>query len=205
MHALLFSALLSLPLYPVNPVKQDTVNFMNVHFTAGFTGPNGILSTSAEFTARYELMVVYPLVVRAAAEYKVGSVVNGNFPEGVLYGPTVALEALYYRGTNRMTGFFGFGLLWAMYDLKLSGPAADSLRTHYNVTEVRLKSAPGYRIIMGLRFGRALSLEISTSDVRPDFLYRRTLGGNSYALQSQDARFLDFRLSLGYLIPLMAR
>ncbi len=205
MPALVFAAMLSLPLYPVNPVKQDTVNFMNMHITAGFTGPNGILATSAEFTTRYELMIVYPLVVRAGVEYKVGSVTHGSFPEGLLYGPTIALEALYYRGTNRMTGFIGFGLLWTMYDLKLTGAAADSLRTNFNVTEVRLRSAPGYRIIMGLRFGRSLSLEISTTDVRPDFLYRRDLGENSYVLQSQDARFHDFRVSLGYLIPLMAR
>ncbi|MCK4606038.1 MAG: hypothetical protein KAU35_01955 [candidate division Zixibacteria bacterium] len=205
MHALLFSALLSLPLYPVNPIKQDTVNFMNAHFTAGFTGPNGILSTSAEFTTRYELMVVYPLVVRAAAEYKIGSVIDGHFPEGLLHGPTVAVEALYYRGTNRMMGFIGFGLIWTMYDLKLSSSAADSLRTNFNVTEVRLKSAPGYRIIMGLRFGRVFSLEISTTDVRPDFVYRRALGENSYALQHQDARFHDFRVSFGYLIPLWVR
>jgi len=103
------------------------------------------------------------------------------------------------------TIIIGFGLIWTMYDLKLSGSAADSLRTNFNVTEVRLKSAPGYRIIMGLRFGRAFSLEISTTDVRPDFVYRRALGENSYALQHQDARFHDFRVSFGYLIPLMAR
>ncbi len=202
MNALVFAYMLAMPLYPVNPVQQDTVNFMNMHFTAAVTGPNTVLSTGVELSTKYELMLIHPIVLRGAIDYKFGSVSDAQYPDGYLYGPTLSVEALYYRGTTKMTGFVGGGLVFSHYDMSLSSAAADSLLKYEDVTDVGFKSTMGYRFTAGLRFRSVISLEVNLTDLRPDFIKTQSLGPSVYAEKHRQTRFNDIRLSIGFLLPI---
>jgi len=204
MHALVLTTLLALPLYPINPIKQDTLDLMNVHFSVGLTAPNGLVKTGVEFSTKYEFLVVHPLVLRVAVDYRFSQVNHVRYPPGLVFGPLLSLEALYYRGTNRLTGFVGGGAVLALYDHHTSRSASDSLVLAENggITDVGLKKTYGYRLTFGLRFHRTYSLEVSITDVRPSFVYSSDLGNGSYSRRYDSARFNDFRVSFGYLLPL---
>ena len=202
MYALVLTTLLSLPMYPINPVKQDTVDMMNMHFSIGITAPNGLVKTGVEFSSKYEFLIVHPLVLRVAADFRISRVSHVRHPNGTVFGPLLSLEALYYRGTNRLTGFIGGGAVLALYDHSTSQSVADSLELHYNITDVGFKRVNGYRLTFGLRFHRTYSLEVSITDVRPSFVYSTDLGDGSYSRRYEKARFNDFRVSFGYLLPL---
>jgi hypothetical protein len=202
MYALVLTTLLSLPMYPINPVKQDTLNMMNMHFSIGITAPNGLVKTGVEFSAKYEFLIVHPLVLRVAADYRISRMKHVRYPEGTVYGPLLSLEALYYRGTNRLTGFIGGGAVLALYAHSPSQAVADSLELHHDITDTGFKRVNGYRLTFGLRFHRTYSLEVSITDVRPSFVYSTDLGDGSYSRRYEKARFNDFRVSFGYLLPL---
>lgn len=202
MHALLLATLMSLPLYPVNPIHQDTVAVMNAHFSAGVSAPNGIISTGVEGSARYEMLAFHPFVVRGGLEYRIGRMSSQRYPEGYLHGATLSAEILGYRGTNRLTGFFGGGLVFNKYFLHMTGGAADSLSRNFGIDEVKVEPALGYRITMGLRVRSNTSIEVNVTSFNTDFLYRTWLSPNQYSQERQNVRFRDFRLSFGYLLPI---
>jgi hypothetical protein len=114
----------------------------------------------------------------------------------------LSLEAFYYRGTNRMTGYIGGGAVLALYDHSTNQSDMDSLRIFHNITDVNLKRTNGYRMTFGLRFHRIYSLEVSITDVRPSFVYITDLGDGSYSQRFSRARFNDFRVSFGYVLPI---
>jgi len=204
MHALLLTTLLALPMYPVNPVKQDTLNIMNLHFSVGATAPNGLVQTGIEFSTKYEFLAAHPVMLRLAVDYRLSEVKHVRYPAGLIYGPLFSLEALYYRGTNKLTGFVGGGAVLAMYDHHTSRAAADSLKLAENggISDVGLDRTNGYRLTFGLRFQRTYSLEVSITDVRPSFIYTTNYPNGSYGRRYDKARFNDFRVSLGYILPL---
>jgi len=201
-HALLLTTLLSLPLYPINPVKQDTLDVMAMHFSVGVTAPNGLVKTGVDISTRYEFRVTHPVVLRTTLDYRLSRVSHVRYPTGTIFGPLFSLEALYYRGTNRMTGYVGGGVVLAMYDHATSQSESDSLRNYHGVTDVGLKPTNGYRLTFGLRFHRTTSFEVSITDVRPSFVYTSDAGNGSYSRRFSRARFNDFRISIGYVMPL---
>ena len=202
MHTLLLTTLLSLPLYPINPIKQDTLDVMAIHFSVGLTAPNGLAKMGVDFSSRYEFRVTHPVVLRTSIDFRLSQVKHIHYPTGTVFGPMLSLEALYYRGTNHMTGYIGGGVVLAMYDHATSQSDLDSLRTFHNITDVGLKRTNGYRMTFGLRFHRIYSLEVSITDVRPSFIYTSDLGDGSYSQRYSQARFNDFRVSFGYVIPI---
>ncbi len=202
MHVLILTTLLSLPLYPVNPVKQDTLDIMAIHLSVGMTAPNGLAKLGVDFITRYEFRPAHPVLVRASMDYRLSPVKHVRYPNGTIFGPMLSLETLYYRGTNRLTGYIGGGVVLALYDLATSSADADSLRRFHNVYDVDLKPTPGYRLTFGLRFHHTTSLEVSITDVRPSFVYIADLGGGSYSRRLSKARFNDFRVSIGYVFPI---
>ena len=202
MHALLLVTLLSLPLYPVNPIQQDTLATMNVHVTAGVTAPNGVLNTGFEVSSNLEMLVVHPFVIRGSLDYRYGKTMARRYPDGVVHGTTASIEAVVYRGTNQMTGFVGLGAVYSKYFMHLSQPAADSLMTHEDIYGVYVEPALGYRFMAGLRLRSAFSIELSVTSISTDFLYRKSLGPNRYRQWRQPAKFRDFRVSFGYVLPL---
>jgi len=200
--ALLFATLVSLPIYPLNPVQQDTVSFINLHVTAGFNGPSSIITSGPELTFKYEMVIAHPFILRSAFDYRYGTVSSIHYPDGDLHRGTFSAEGIYYRGTEKLTGYFGLGLVWSTFSYHLSEGAADSLRTNFGISEVGITSVPGYRITAGLRIHRSYSIEIGLTDTRPDYVYTIRHDANSFSVGSKQIRFNDFRVSLGYLFSL---
>lgn len=202
MTALLFATLLTLPIYPLNPTGQDTVAYMNMHFTAGLNGPGAIVSAGPEFTVKYEMTIAHPFIIRSAFDYRYGSIGSINYPDGDLHRATFSAEGIYYRGTKKFLGYVGLGLVWSMFDYHLSDGATDSLSTSFGISEVDISSAPGYRITAGLRFHRSFSLEIGLTDTRPDYVYTIRHDDNSFSVGREQVRFNDVRVSFGYLFSI---
>lgn len=202
MTALLFATLVSLPIYPLNPVEQDTISFINVHVTAGLNGPGSIVNTGPEFTVKYEMVIAHPFIIRTAFDYRYGAVRSIHYPDGGLHRMTVSADGLYYRGTDKLTGYVGLGLVWSTFDYSLSAAAADSLLTNFGIEEVGMSSGLGYRITGGLRIHKSYSIEIGLTDTRPDYTYTIRHDENRFSVGSEQVRFNDFRISFGYLFNL---
>lgn len=202
MYALILSTLLSLPLYPLNPTTQDTINWMNLHVTAGYIGRGEAVSAGPEFTAKYEMMIQYPFILRAALEYRYGTVNVDYLPHGKISRILLAPEFIYYRGTNKLTAYLGGGPVYSFEFFKCNPSTADSLKTNFGITNVSVSDVFGYRITLGLRVHRFYSLEIGITELYPQFVYRRDYSASEYDLSSEEFRFNDFRVTLGYLIPL---
>ncbi len=199
MHSLLLAAWLSLPAYPLNPVAQDTIDLINMHFTVGISGPSNVLSSGPEITSKYELRLVHPVVVRAAVDYRLGKVNSVLFPAGEIHTGTFSADVLYYRGTSKLTGYLGIGAIYSVYRYGLTPSAADSLRKNDQVQEVSIMPTFGMRLTMGLRFNRNISLELGITESRPLLQLVRRLSANSYSVTTRNMRLSDMRLTVGYL------
>ncbi|HWR83325.1 MAG TPA: hypothetical protein VN285_08480 [Candidatus Deferrimicrobium sp.] len=202
MHAWLTACWLCLPAYPLNPVWQDTMASSNLHVTVGLSGPNNLVGSGPELTGKYELRVVHPVVVRAAFDYRFGKVTSRTFPRGHLHSLAASMDVLYYRGTRKLTGYMGVGVMRTFHQYKLSQAAADSLLRYHQVREVGFRPTVGFRITMGLRFQRDVSLEIGVSEARPKLQFIRWLDGATYTVKAHRVRLSDARITLGYLWPL---
>lgn len=202
MHALLLASLLSLPIYPLNPVAEDTLALRNLHLTVGVSSANNVMDAGPELTAKFEFLVVHRFVLRSAFDYRYGKVTTNRLPKGRLHSSTISLEALYYRGTDRLTGFFGWGLVYVFSNYRISGDAADSLRNNFGITAVRVKENLGYRLTMGLRFQKAYSFEIGITELKTAFVYTTAVTESSYFEQAERSRRSDIRATFGYVIPL---
>ena len=202
MTALIFATLLSLPMYPLNPTGEDTVSFMNVHVTAGLNGPGAVVSTGPEFTIKYEMTLYHPLILRAAFDYRYGSISSSVYPDGDVHRGLLSAEALYYRGANGLTGYVGVGLVWAMNNFSIDQSEMDSLFTNYGYTSVKMQDVPGYRLTAGLRIHKTYSIEIGLTETRPRYVYTTRYSPTSYSVLKKKFRSNDFRVSLGYLFTL---
>lgn len=202
MYSLILTSLLSLPVFPLNPTDIDTLNSMNFHITAGVSSPSDFASAGPEFTLKYELLFYHPIVLRTGVEYSRGRVTKLSFPKGDFHGFTTSVEILYYRGTDRMMGFVGMGVVYNQSYLNMDGNVADSLFAAENISDVYLQGNAGYRFIFGLRKSRLWSFEIRMTDIRTKLVYQRNLGAYRYSIQRVPVRLSDFRITLGYLIEL---
>ena len=202
MTALVFATFMSLPLYPLNPTAQDTIAYMNLHLTAGINGPSPILSAGPDLSVKYELMVYHPFVVRAAFDYRYGSINSPVYAGGSLHRGLFSIEAIYYRGTKKITGYVGAGPVYSMNNFNVSAETSDSLFNYEHITSVGMSDVLGYRITGGLRWHKSFSLEISLTDTRPDYTFTSRIDENLYSVEKRDVRFNDFRVSIGYLFTL---
>jgi hypothetical protein len=202
MHSLLMTAWLCLPLAPLNPIEEDTLASVNLHVAAGVAGPNGIVSVGPIASTSLEVLVVHPFMVRATADLAYGRIKSNLFPRGDLWTTTFGGDAIYYRGTDHLTGYVGAGMFYATHFFSPSDATADSLNTTEGVTDVDLQQEWGYRIIIGIRYHRCYSLEITMTELTPDF--RKTArdeSGGGYRTY-QETRTGSFRVSLGYLFEI---
>lgn len=199
MLALVITSLLSLPIYPLNPIQHDTVATVNLHGTIGLNSPNRMGNMSPELGIKAELLVTHPFIVRTSCEYKLLNMNSKFYPDGFLHGVTVAAELMYYRGTSTLMGFIGGGPIAQFNHLSISDRAADSIFTDRGVTSVSVRPTLGYRITFGLRYKRIYSLEVSVSETQPKFLYMSRLSPTEFAESSQRAEISDVRIALGYL------
>lgn len=208
MIALLLISLASFaaaPLAPLNPIEQDTLPGQTLHFSAGFTSPNGIVSAGAEVSAKYEMMVLHPWVIRGGLDLKYAQTVSNLYPRGDLLSTTASLDALYYRGTDHLMGYIGLGAVYTMNHFSSSPATADSLFLFESVTDVDISRQWGYRVTLGMRFHSRYSLEIAVTELRPDFIKHGIRPGGTISRAFQNTRTGSFRITLGYVIPLSRR
>ncbi len=201
MFTLILASLLSLPLYPLNPEAQDTLASANLHFTIGVNGPNSIVSTGPEMSLKYEMLVQHPIVIRAAVDYKYGDVTTRLFPNGYIHTAVTSVEVFFYRGTDKLTGYLGAGIVYSYNYFKLTSAAADSLVTNHAINDVRIKNTFGYRITLGMRIHRSYAIEFAVTEVRPDFIYTARTSPSQYSEIAERTRLNDVRLTFGFLLP----
>lgn len=200
MYSLILSTLLSLPAYPLNPVVQDTLNSVNLHLTAGFNSPNSIVESGFEFTLKTEWLVSHPFVVRAAFEYKYGKVNSLQYPDGNVRTFTFSSDVIYYRGTDKLTGYLGLGPVYVVSNYNLSGAAEQLIYKGDILTEVRIKDSFGYRLTLGLRFRKSYSLEMAATEVKTNFIITNQIDAARFSESATRVRIGDVRVTLGYLI-----
>lgn len=199
MLALLCASLLTLPLYPLNPTDQDTLSAQTVRIGLGMNGPNTYAKVSPEINLKYELLIQHPVVVRMGVDYRPTFMNSKQHPDGVLHTVTFSSDIIYYRGTDHMTAYIGIGPTLSVYDMSLDKSAADSMYAFHSITDVRVRTAPGYRISLGLLYRRVYSLEISFAQSKPKFIYTSDLPGGGFAENGISTKVGDIRVTLGYL------
>jgi hypothetical protein len=202
MLALLLSAWMVLPAFPLNPTDQDTLATSNLHFSAGFRGASDLVTAGPGVNAIYELMVWHPIVARLSIGYGYGSIASRLYPQGEVQSGTVAVEGLYYRGSDKLTGYIGFGVLYSRHSLSLEDGVRDSLWRDHSIDEVKIEDSPGFRLIMGIRRDVRYSLELSITEIRPKFLYRSRFSTSAIAELREKVRLNDYRIMIGYLFEL---
>ncbi len=201
MFSLAAAVLSLLPIYPLNPTQQDTLNSVSMHFAGTLTGPNALVSASPGASLKCELLVIHPLVIRPAIEYSYGSILARRYPRGNLHSISSVLEVLYYRGTDKLSGYIGGGGFITANLFNLGKYSADSLLLYEKVEDVDISHAIGYRLLFGLRFDKAYSVELSFSDTRPDYIYTQRISPTQFSQYREQLQFTDIRLSFGYIIP----
>ncbi len=201
MIVMLLSAMMTFSNYPLNPVEQDTVASSNIHFTAGLNGPNGILGSGFDASLKYELLLVHPYIVRTAVEIRRSTIINKSYPEGYILATTFALEGLYYRGTNRLTGFIGIGMVYVVSSVKQDEDDKLRLLLDDGINGVRIKDTFGYRLIVGARFKKSFSLEVAITEIKSDFIYISRISQASFLEESERTRMSNIKVTIGYLLP----
>lgn len=199
---LLLATWLSLPLYPLNPTDVDTLNSMNLHITAGLNGPSSVLSTGPEITLKFEYLIYHPFLFRTSLDYRYGNIKSVILPDGKLHRGTLSAEFLYYRGTKHLTGYLGFGVVMASSTFDLVPADNDSLVINEHYTDVNISRSYGMRLSFGLRYKGSYSLEIGITEINPEFIYFKRLNNGWFSESKEKFRFNDFKVSLGYIIPL---
>jgi hypothetical protein len=208
MTELLMTCWLCLPLAPLNPLEQDTLPVLNLHFSAGIGTPNSVISVGPEFSLKCELLVVHPFVVRGGVDYSYSKVKTTLFPNGDLSGITthgdlqsaaVGIDAIYYHGTNLLMGYIGLGAIYGFYHYRADHGSSAGMVQRFGIDHVGMAKQPGYRVILGLRYRKLYSLEIVITEIRPKFNFTRDVGSASYATSAEETRLSNFRLTFGYL------
>jgi hypothetical protein len=202
MNAFMMAFWLSLPIAPLNPVEQDTLASMNLHLAASVAIPNGIVSAGPEVSAMYEMLVIHPFVIRGGVDLKYCRMTSSLFPKGNLLSLPLSADAIYYRGTDHLTGYLGFGGMYAINSFSPTSATIDSLMQAGGFSDVDLRNEWGYRLTLGLRYKRCYSLELSVSEIYPEFIFRGSgpAGENSRSMMT--TRVGGVRLSIGYVFPI---
>ena len=204
MLELLLAGWLALPIAPLNPIKQDTLDILALHFTAGAHAANSTTQTGPDLSAKLEMLTVHPIVVRGFADYRFGQIKNKSFPNADLHQGTIGAEAVYYRGTNRLTGYLGFGVLYGFGELDPTERVADSLLRTQQIDDIDYGADFGYRITLGLRFQEKYSLEIAVTELRPDIVFHRQFTPDNVTSEfSEEFRNSTFKVTIGYVLTIV--
>ncbi len=202
MLALIVAAWLAAPMFPINPIEQDTLASTNMHLTVGLTGPNKVSRPGVEFTGKYELLLRHPWVLRGSAEYSFSQIDDRNMSDGNIHAAALAIEGLYYRGTDKLTGYFGVGVLLHRGFISLESSVADSLFVNEQITDVDMQIGIGGRLLMGLRFDKLISLELAVSEIRPNIVRTSRVSANQFKESTERVKLHDVRMTVGFVLPL---
>jgi hypothetical protein len=198
----LFSLWMCAPLAPLNPLEQDTVNAVNMQFSVGLHSPSEILRAAPEMALRYEMLTIHPLIIRFGAEYKDGSLSSTLHPQGPLQTYTISMEALYYRGTRELTGFFGAGPLYTFNSFTPNQFTRDSLSRTSDIDQLSFKPTFGYRLFFGARYMRRYSIEVRITETYPRLEERSNGLGTVYAVGTEKIKTSSISLTFGYLFKI---
>ncbi|MCD6249991.1 MAG: hypothetical protein J7J98_06665 [candidate division Zixibacteria bacterium] len=202
MTAFLMTSWLCLPLAPLNPIEEDTLASISLHFTVGVTNPNGIVTAEPLVSAKYEMLVLHPLMVRGTVDFKYGRVTSHLYPNGHLYSMLFGVDAIYYRGTDHLTGYIGLGPVLALHHFKMFDETADSSFATERITAIDMQERFGYRLTLGLRYRTSYSLEIAVVELYPDFK-KIGIGIDGSEIRSyQTIRTSSFQITFGYLFEI---
>jgi len=202
LNTLLMTSWLCLPLAPLNPVAEDTLASSNLHFAVGVTNPNGIVTAGPLVSAKYEMLVMHPFMLRGTVDFKYGRVTSQLYPNGHLYSILFGIDAVYYRGTDHLTGYIGLGPVLSLHHFKWFDETADSLFATEWITAVDMQQRFGYRLTLGLRYNTCYSLEIAVVELHPDFKKTGVGIDGSETRKYQTTRTGGFRITLGYLFEI---
>lgn len=201
-NALLMTSWLCLPLAPLNPIEQDTLASINLHFAVGVSNPNGIVTAGPLVSAKYELLAVHPLMVRGTIDFKYGRVTSHLYPNGHLYSTLFGIDAIYYRGSDHLTGYIGLGPVLALQNFRWFDRTADSLFATEQTIRIDIPRRFGYRLTLGLRYHACYSLEIAVVELHPDF-HKTGIGIDGSQIRSfRKTRTGGFQVSLGYVFEI---
>lgn len=202
LNSLLMTTWLCLPLAPLNPTAEDTLSAAAFHFNVGVTAPNGVVSAGPTASLKYEMLMVHPFVLRATADLSYCEFTANRYPNGDLYAMSYGADAIYYRGTDHLTAYLGFGVFFSFHDFRISHESLDSLNREEGITEVDLRQEIGYRLTLGLRYNRVYSMEIGVTELHPEFKKIGSDGLGHETRQYETTRTGSFRISFGYLIDI---
>lgn len=202
MLTLLLTGWLCAPIAPLNPLEQDTLSTSNLHVAVAMTGPNGVVTAGPEFSARYEMLMLHPIVIRAGGEYKYGETYSTLYPRGRLHSATISLEALYYRGTKELLGYLGGGPVYSFNRFQAFSATADSLRLEEQVVDTDIGHSFGYRLVLGLRYLKRFALEVRITELYPDFTKSRRISQDVQSNRTFSAKTGSIALSFGYILPI---
>lgn len=202
MLAICLATILSLPIYPLNPTAEDTVNANNLHITVGVTGPSGAISAGPEVSVKYELLFSHPFIFRWSLDYRYGQIKSRVWPDGTVHREIISFEAIYYKGTNRMTAYIGTGVLAGFNSFFPDDASFEELGLPLGNSDIDISMAFGYKLTLGLRIHQVYSIEVGISESSPSFIYREHFSSTSFSEERHEFRANDFKVSFGYLIPL---
>ena len=191
-----------MPLAPLNPVEEDTLASIAIHFAVGVTNPNGIVTAGPLVSAKYEMLMLHPFMLRGTVDFKYGRVTSHLFPNGHLYSALFGLDAIYYRGTKHLTGYIGLGPVLSLQNFRWFDETADSLFATERTTAIDMQQRFGYRITLGLRYHTSYSLEIAVVELQPDFKKTGIAFDGTETRMYQTTRTGGFRITLGYLFEI---
>lgn len=212
MLELLMAGWLCLPIAPLNPIQQDTLDQMAFHGFAGVHTANATVRTGPEVGVKYEVLAIHPLLLRAGLEYRFGQVRSISVPDGNLHDFNFSADAIYYRGTTRLTGYLGIGIVFSygsfsplrsVIDSLLEGNLDDDPLNPVISADVGIEAEVGYRITLGLRFRERMSLEVNITEIRPQFVYKQTYASSVRSVFREEFRNNSFSVTLGYVLPLL--
>ena len=151
---------------------------------------------------KYEFLLKHPFVLRASSEYKYATVNSKFYPNGHIHSITFSIEGFYYRGTNNLTAYLGLGPLLNLNRLNMYKSTSDSLQNNYNIIDVSVRPAIGYRISMGIRYKQIYSIELSLSQAEPKMVSTRKISPVNFSELTSKVKLNDVRLTFGYLVRL---
>ncbi len=202
MLPIIIAAFLSLPLYPLNPTAQDTVNTMNLHITTGISSQSAMISAGPEFTAKYEYLINHPFIFRTSLDYINGNINSKNYPNGTLHRLSLSTEVLYYKGTKSKMAYLGLGIVYGRGIFDLNDDIYFSNDSLGVPQDIKFGSTFGYRLLMGMRFQHRYSIEVTITEISPSFIYFRDTGLNAFSEEKFSFRANYVKVSLGYLFKL---
>ena len=202
MLATLLATWLLTPIAPLNPIEQDTLPSIALHLSAGMSVPNGVMAAGPELSASYELRVTHPVVIRFGLELQRHTLSSSLFPRGNKTSINLSVGTIYYRGTNRMTGYIGVGAVYGINFFDPTTRTLDSLNLLEGVTEISMDRKLGYRLTLGLRIRKKYSFEINVTEMYPILIRTTQLTQNQFRQSSETVRTGTFRLIFGYVLPI---